>query len=65
MSKIEQVKDILVAKNKEALVEIIDAVGYPALQEAVAKTSTQLDDYALAALGSELVKQLKQIIEKL
>lgn len=62
---LEQAKDIIVAKNKEALTEIIDVVLYPALQAAVANTPNLIDDAALQALGPALVAELKKIISHL
>ena len=63
--ELEQIKDILVAANKEALFKVIDEVAVPALKEAVARTATPLVDAAVATLAPVLVAELKKIITHL
>ena len=57
--------DILKKYAKEAALELVEAALIPALEEAVAKSATPIDDVVLAALKEPLKQALKDLIAKL
>ena len=66
MSQIETNAKMVLEKNiKQLAVDMIDSVVVPAIEEAVAKTSNQFDDMALAALKTNIVAEAKKLIEKI
>ncbi len=57
--------EILKAHGKAAASELIDQVLGPALEEAVKKSATLIDDAVLAALEPALKQALKDAIAKI
>ena len=62
---IKKAGEIMLEKNKEGLKQVAAEILFPALDEAVLKSKTPIDDVALAALKPELVKQFNALIDKL
>lgn len=56
--------EIIKAHLKVMAVELVDQVVIQALEEAVAKSATPIDDVVLAALKEPLKQALKDIIAK-
>ncbi len=65
MTPQEQAKEILVKYAKALAIELVEVVAYPALEEAVKKTPTPIDDIAVASLKQPLKDSLKELLEKI
>lgn len=60
-----QVLDIVKKHGKAMALELVEAAAIPALEEAVKKSATPIDDVVLAALKEPLKQALKEMIEKI
>lgn len=56
--------EIVKKHGKAMAIELVDAVAIAALEQAVLKSATPIDDVVLAALKEPLKQALKELIEK-
>jgi len=56
--------EILKKHGKVMALELVEAAAIPALEEAVKKSATPVDDIVVAALKEPLKQALKDLIEK-
>lgn len=61
----QKIGELAMKHVKEMALEIVDQVLIVALEEAVVKSATPLDDLAIAALKEPLKAALKEAIEKM
>lgn len=60
-----ELKEIVVKHGVALATELVEAIAIPALEEAVKKTSTPIDDIAVAALKEPLKASLLGALAKL
>ena len=61
----KQLEEILKKHAKAMVIEIAEVAAIPALEAAVAKSATPVDDMLLAALKEPLKAELKKLVEAL
>jgi hypothetical protein len=58
-------KEVAIKHGKALALEMLDLVLIPALEKAVAKSETPIDDVVLGALKNPLKEAVKELIEKI
>lgn len=61
----EAMLEIVKKHGKVMALELVEAAAIPALEEAVKKSATPIDDMVVAALKEPLKQALKDLIEKI